>query len=352
MAIGLIEMKPQSSVATAWKPAPRQNLPIGLIQELTENPNRFGLSRVKAIRPASGGLVHHVWVIETDGGRYYAKIRGDTLSGVTEIGCEPRDIEYEAQALRLFKDLAPEHFPEVVHCDANEGLLIMTDAVAEGQSLETLLRKGEVTRQISFRLGKTLRHIHERARAVTTVIRGDREEAFSRLKLEHKLGPARHASTSAAVYRLTHNCQLVLGDPSPKNIAYHQKEDRFTFYDLEDAHLGHSSFDTGFIIGHLLLHNYLDLTSAHLIVDGFCDGYGHRAADDLAEFVAAAIFHYRLNSLIPYCISPSDAHRMFLLRNASMTLDLLGQRSLTWRDVARLLLNLTNTLPEVTHEFV
>ena len=324
--------------------------PAVLIQNLVASPGGFGLPKVKGARPMPGGLVHHVWQIETEGARFYAKIRAKRFSRVPEIHCEPRDIKYEARAISLFSNLAPDLFPRIVHSSPDDGLLIMTDVVAEGQILEKLLLAGEITPQIARCLGGTLRRIHDRAKSKRTAIRGDLETVFARTKLEHKLGPAHHPATPIAMRRLADGLQLIIGDPSPKNIAYHAQEESFTFFDLEDAHRGHPSFDTGFLIGHFLLHNYLDATTAERLVTAFWDGYKQHPDDDLAQFVAAATFHYRLNSVIPYCVSPSSLHRVPLLRNATAILTLLSRQCLTWRNLTRRILSLTNPLPEAAHD--
>lgn len=312
--------------------------PAQFVQNLIATPGQFGLAQVEAIRPASGGVVHHVWAIETRGARFYAKIRANTLSGVPEIHCEPRDVEHEAKAISLFHNLAPDLFPRLVHSDPDNGLLIMTDVVVEGHVLEELLLERAVSPQIARRLGATLRRIHECAKSEKNAIRGDREDVFACTKLEHKLGPAGHPDTPIFMQRLASGSQLIIGDASPKNIAFHSAEHRFTFFDLEDAHLGHPSFDVGFLIGHLLLHNYGDASTAERYVAAFCEGYGPHPDCDLAQFVAAATFHYRLNSIIPYCVTPSGNERVLLLGNASAILTMLSRRPLTWQQLTRRLL--------------
>jgi hypothetical protein len=322
----------------AIPPGIHQIPPAELMESLIESPERFGLPKVRSVAPATGGVVHHVWAIETDNARFYAKIRADRLVGVPEIQCEPQDIQYEAKALALFKAVAPDLFPTIVYCSPTEGVLILTDVVSDGKVLQDLLLAGAMTSKIALRLGETIRRIHDQAKLAKTEIRGQREELFARTKLEHKLGPAQHASTAVVMRRLRTDVQPIIGDLSPKNIAYHASEQRFTFFDLEDAHFGHPGFDVGFLVGHLLLHNYRDARSAEYYVNSFLNGYGQRSFDDLAQFVAAATFHYRLNSIIPYCVVPSETQRSQLLRNASAIMTRISANSVTWDEVIRNLL--------------
>lgn len=315
------------------------------MHDLIRTPERFGLPTVNGVSSVSGGVVHHVWAIETVVGRFYAKVRSDRLAGVPHIRCEPRDIEHEATALSLFAAVAPRHFPRVIHSNASDGLLIMTDVVMDGETLEQVLLAGTMTPTIAHSLGVTLREIHESAKTTRVQIRGGNETAFAVMKLEHKLGPSRHPAAVEAMRRLAAGRQLILGDPSPKNVAYHRQDRRFAFFDLEDAHHGHPSFDKGFLAGHLLLHNYLDAPGAERLVVEFCNGYGDDTDTDLAQLVGAAIFHYRLNSIIPYCVNPDAINRTRLLRNASATLTKAATRSLSWREVTQHLLDLADDSP-------
>src|SRR6266852_2384870 len=99
---------------TATDPAP-----LEIFQHVLQNPQTYGLpSTIERATPISGGVVHHVWELASEGQKYYLKIRGQQFATLP-INISPSDIQFEARAISILGSHLPDHFPQLVCCWPN-----------------------------------------------------------------------------------------------------------------------------------------------------------------------------------------------------------------------------------------
>jgi hypothetical protein len=301
-------------------------------------PARYGLADVLSCRAVAGGVVHHVWELRTSQGRMFLKVRGHCFARVPGIAAEPHDIVFEAEAIRLFGSSLPAHFPQVVCCVPEEGLLITSDVVGEGSTLEALLRQGQVSARVAGGVGRALCEVHRSGKAMAlTAFRGEREEEFYQAKLEHKLRSRRSAALEEMAREMAreHPRQLILGDPSPKNIGV-PGAGRFTFFDLDDTHRGNAVFDVGFLAGHFLLHALPDMPRALALVEAFLGGYLAEDGDGrLIKGIALGALQYRLGgTIIPYATNLPEAGKARALETIEALLSETDLAGASWKALA------------------
>lgn len=277
--------------------------PEDLVEQLRAHPADFGLDKVRSAVKESGGVVHHVYRVETGEATYYLKLRDVRFAALPQIVSRPADIAHEHTALVALAQLFPEHFPHVVSYRPGENFIEMTDVLAGGETLQRLFLDGAVAPSAMHTLGVTLRRIHEALRGLKLDLRRDAD--FYDLKLLHRLGHLKNRVIDQAVAELqaTPTRQYILGDASPKNTGL-LHNGQVIFFDLEDFHMGNLEFELGYVLGHLLLHaGAQPAGAAHPLA--FLEGYG---VDELAlanaglvMTVAVGTMLYRLNSIVvPY----------------------------------------------------
>jgi hypothetical protein len=304
------------------------------VDEVIRNPQIYGLPEVSLARVAAGGVVHFVWELNTVGEKFYLKIRGDRFARIPGIKTSPTNIAYEYKALRLLSTALPDHFPHVVHFSAPKALLITKDAIPNGEYLEKLLHTRTVTSELLVQLGKTLSKVHDATRLMSESIRENSDENFYNEKLDHKLRFRDHPVLNKFVQEMVSHepRQIIIGDPSPKNIGVNDNGARVVFFDLEDVHRGNVVFDVGFFIGHLFLHAYADNQLATGYVERFLQGYGNKGLNScLVKVIALGVILYRLDSIVPYAIDLNDEKKLLLGRTVETALNTLNFGSVTWR---------------------
>jgi hypothetical protein len=182
-----------------------------------------------------------------------------------------------------------------------------------------------------------LRRIHEAARGIPEPIRAGGDDEFFALKLQHRFGYRNNSSLNKIVRELTYDWprQIIIGDPSPKNVGVSAGGERLVFFDLEDVHRGCVVFDVGFCLGHLVLHAYPDPQQAVAHVEAFSEGYSERSLSDcgLAKAIALGTVIYRLAGMIPYPISISPEERAKLLNRTEAVLSVAQVRPMSWNDL-------------------
>jgi Phosphotransferase enzyme family len=316
------------------------NDPETIVANVVRNPLRYRLSEVTSCIPIGGGVVHHVWELQTPDGRFFLKVRGRRFARIPAIEGNPGDIAFEAKAVRLLGAEMPERFPRLIYSNSQEGVLITTDVVHEGASLETLLRQRAVRPALLEKFGNVVRAIHRRAARMENPVRGELEDEFYRAKLKHKLGSRNNPVLQELIREMSADQprQVILGDPSPKNIGVREAE-RFTFFDLEDVHRGNVVFELGFLAGHFLLHALPDAHQALAHVRAFFAGYGERALNArLVKAVALGTLQYRLGSIVPYATSLSYEEETKLLGLVEECLNTANLAAMSWEALVKWLL--------------
>ena len=187
---------------------------------------------------------------------------------------------------------------------------------------------------------RTLRKLHD-ATAFRAAIRGEREQAYFEAKLSHKIGFAEHPVLDRLVAELSSSPlprQLILGDPSPKNVGvrHHLSPEPFiVFFDLEDSHDGYAAYDFGSVVGHTILHNSFDAAKAHEQAELVVREYGPSSAPffDAVKRIALGTILYRLQSIVPYAIPFGHAEKDSLASAIRRLLHEPAIEDLSWKTV-------------------
>jgi hypothetical protein len=289
-----------------------------------------------AVAPITGGVAHRVYRIESGMDAYYLKIRGDHFVAIPTIACNPDDIIYEYRALSAFAGAVPDHFPEVLSFNGDRHYLALSDVVKDGSKLEQVLVGGSRPPEGLFELyGKTLATIQRKTANITQSVRLEGDETYYHAVLGHRYGYRKHPVLITMVDTLSHlsNRQLIMGDPAPKNMGYHQKEQHLTFFDLETAHQGNPEFDYAYGLAHAILHTIPIIESMQQAVRDFLTGYGEVSYDSqLIYQLTLGIVLYRLHSIIPYPIALSSREKAIMEAHVEQELfNITGKES--WPDI-------------------
>lgn len=263
----------------------------------------LSLPRIDEISPIMGGVAHQVFQIRSEDNRYYLKIRGDRFASIPEITCNPADIVFEYRALTALHQAAPDNFPQVLAFDEDKHYLILSDAMPNGEKLEDLFLKGEVTPTMLFNFGETLTRIHSASSSYQDAVRDGGDHVYYHTVLGHRFGYRHNPVLDSLVQSLSalDSKQLILGDVSPKNIGANNNGESFIFFDLETAHQGDVVFDYAYFLGHILVHSLASAETTLTNVESYVQGYGRHNFDDLMiKQIALGILLYRLRSVIPY----------------------------------------------------
>lgn len=297
------------------------------------------LPRVDELAPVLGGVAHHVYQITSGRERFYLKIRSDRFVRTPQITCNPADIAIEHRALTVFHQISPENFPQVLSFNQNKFYMVLSDAISNGEKLETLFLEEKVTPTMLFNLGRNLRKIHDRSRTYTQGLREDDDKARYEELLQHRFGYRHHLVLDELIDQLRKQGgrQLVLGDASPKNIGANNNGELFIFFDLETAHKGDTVFDFGYLLGHVAIHTFASPQISVEAIQSFSNGYGvHDFNEGTVKKIALGIMLYRLGSIIPYPLHLTDEQKVLAQKRIESVLSYnLGIA--TWPEVISLL---------------
>jgi len=217
----------------------------------------------------AGGVSNIVLLVEHPGGRFVLKQALPQLRVQQVWMSDLRRIFNECAALRfLGPKLAPGSIPEVLFEDRANFAFAMTAAPEGSETWKAKLMRDEVDPRIAEAVGAML----------GTLIRETWQseamaEAFGDLTIFDELRLDPYYRRLATVYpelrpyldRLIHHCQtrrvsLVHGDWSPKNIL--TKDGAAMAIDFEAVHFGDPSFDSAFVLNHLLLKTFHGIIGA------------------------------------------------------------------------------------------
>lgn len=294
-------------------------------------------SSIKVTR-VSGGLVHYIYKVTGQRGAGYLKIRGTHFSGVPEIETEPHLIGDEARALKLYNSYFPAIFPRILDFDEKAFCLVLSDVMPHQETFEDNLNNNVVRdKDIRF-LGLTIGKIHSVTSYINRPIRIEGDDSFRERQLYYLLESAGHPRLTKIVKEYKkRQTNLILGDPSPKNIGI--KNGQIGICDLENSRQCSYAFELGHIIAHLLIHNLGDQKKAERFTELFLSGYKTsksdvNISDPLLTPTMLGILLYRLNNpVIPYNLNISKKERLSYEMKARY---LLHDESLTMQKVIRL----------------
>ena len=169
----------------------------------------------------------------------------------------------ESTAMRwLAPHLPPDSVPEILFEDRENGLFAMTAAPAEAETWKDLLMRGDASAPVAEAVARML------AAMVSASWRNPEAErlfgdqtVFDQLRLDpyYRTTAARHPDLRPQFDRLlressARRVSLVHGDWSPKNFL--AGPSGVMAIDFEVIHFGDPSFDSAFLLNHLLLKSF------------------------------------------------------------------------------------------------
>lgn len=224
----------------------------------------------------AGGVSNIVLLIEHPGGQFILKQALPQLRVQQVWMSDMRRIFNECAALRsLGPKLAPGSIPAVLFEDRANFAFAMTAAPEGSETWKAKLMRGEVDPRVATAVGEML----------GTLIRETWQseamaDAFGDLTIFDELRLDPYYRHLAGIYpalrpyleQLIHNCQtrrvsLVHGDWSPKNIL--TKDGSAMAIDFEAVHFGDPSFDSAFVLNHLLLKTFHGIAGAPELATAF-----------------------------------------------------------------------------------
>jgi len=216
-------------------------------------------SRDLTCRELGGGVSNTVILVDNPPGeRFVLKQALPQLRVEKEWLADRSRIFRERDALEVAAELLPSSWvPEILWSDDDNFVYAMQAFSLEAQSWKERLLSGDLNpvfaRRVGVALGLTIRNSW-RSRDLQERF-GDRT-AFEQLRGDPYYGEIarRHPSIAQAVADWRGRdvqVGLVHGDWSPKNILV--DDDRLIFIDYECAHFGDPTFDSAFVLNHLIL---------------------------------------------------------------------------------------------------
>lgn len=284
----------------------------------------------------TGGLVSYVYRVKGEQETGIVKVKGEYLAKLPHIPIDPKDIEYEWTTLQFLSQIEPETFPQPLAFDRDTSMILMSDIMPSGQTLETRLETHGVDQAEIIVLGTTVARIHRKIAHIETPIRDSGDEEIYSADLHRRLGYQNHPVLNNVVDQLnTLPKQLILADLSPKNIG-RGEDGQITICDLEFFYQGHLQYAYGYLAGHILLHTLDDPDRSEAFLPSLIDGY--QAEDKKTDFdsmllkrIALGSALYRLsNAVIPYNISLTPEQRV---QKANKAFELLEKDTLSWTDI-------------------
>lgn len=259
----------------------------------------------------SKGLVHWVYKIQGSQKTAYLKLRRNFFYKVPQIKTEPSLIKSEAVALRVFHSYFTHIFPEILIFNQKKNYLLLSDVTKGTSNFEHKLNTNKVKKGDFYVLGKTIGSIHLATRHVLVPIRSGGDLDFRNKQLFYLLGFLDHPALNFAIEehkRLPTN--LILGDPSPKNIYI--QDNQIGICDLENSHQGSRVFEQAHLVAHIIIHN-LTNPNVRIFVSESLRGYRKSGLqinirNSLLIRTVIGLLLYRLASpVIPYNIPTNEA---------------------------------------------
>lgn len=232
---------------------------------LTAYLRRVGLVAVDepiAIQPLTGGVSSDVVRIVTPRQRFVLKQALPQLKVKEDWRADTRRNCLERLAMEAIGTKEASFVPKILYADDQETLYAMEDI--PGALWKQVLLDGQVDSDIASALGRFLARVHRMGSERPHWIHPfDDKSLFYELRISpyfeflQQRYPAWHDDLASVIGPMMESAvALVHGDFSPKNILLRPlNEDRVqpVVLDWEVTHVGHPSFDIGFMVNHLLL---------------------------------------------------------------------------------------------------
>lgn len=312
-----------------------EHIPSHIHALIDSDPFLQSLPSIENITPVVGGVAHRVFEIQSPDEKYYLKVRGDHFVQIPEIACDPADIAVEHRALSRYNTIIPSYFPKVLSFSPDSYYMVLSDAFPGGDRFEDLLLNESATLQLIESFGHALAQIHQATSSVVDPIRFPNDRNYYHTVLGHRFGYRNNQHLDALVEVLSSRPQkqLILGDPSPKNLGVSNSGEQLIFFDLETAHIGDPVFDYAYALSHVLLHHIHKPETVPDVISSYQSGYGdHGFEYDVVKKITLGIILYRCKSIVPYPLLVTDVQRL-RLEECSEKLLAYDLTNVLWEDI-------------------
>jgi len=214
------------------------------------------------VRELGGGVSNIVSLIEGPGIRWVAKQSLGKLRVKDDWRSSRERVFREAAVIQALGPVLDGAVPQVVHVDRANFLYLMTAAPPGSVVWKQLLLDGQVRCEIAETAGRLLAALikaSQREPAFKRQFAG--RTVFGELRIDpyYRTAAARHPDAREALERLIEDSwkiqsSLVHGDYSPKNMLV--RGDSVFLIDFEVVHWGDPSFDSAFLLNHLMLKSF------------------------------------------------------------------------------------------------
>jgi 5-methylthioribose kinase len=221
-------------------------------------------------RSLGGGISNQVIMVAWTGGCFVVKQPREKLNVEMDWPADLRRIHIEADGLRTYRRLMVESdldwasAPTVHHEDFEEHIIAMECIPSEKTGMwKTELLEGDVDLKVAERLGILLGKVQSLASKDPHVSsRFSFKEHFDELRIDpyHRTAASRNPDVSNIILKeadrvYSEEITIVHGDYSPKSVLVNRSGlgAQLWLFDMEVAHWGDPSFDTGFMLNHLFI---------------------------------------------------------------------------------------------------
>lgn len=235
--------------------------------------NRIGMIPEDAkptARSLGGGISNQVIMVEWDDDCLVVKQPREKLNVEMDWPADLRRIHIEADGLRTYRRLLEESdldwasAPAVHHEDFEEHIIAMECIPSEKTDMwKTELLGGDVDIEVAQRLGTLLGKVQFLASKDPNLrSRFSFKQHFDELRIDpyHRTTASRNPDVAKIILKeadrvYSEGITIVHGDYSPKSVLVNRsgRGAQLWLFDMEVAHWGDPSFDTGFMLNHLFI---------------------------------------------------------------------------------------------------
>lgn len=214
------------------------------------------------ITQLGGGVSNDVFKVESSKGSAVFKQALAKLRVKDDWFISPERSNVEKDCLKLMRRiLGSKYAPKVVFEDEANFVFAIEFAPQGAEMWKKKLLRGEVDLNIAREVAQVLAKLHNETFEKQEVLsRFDQQQSFVDCRVDpyFRTIAQRHPELADQIRHeidriLTLKKVLVHGDYSPKNILTSPGATKIWLLDAEAAHLGDPTFDTGFLLNHILL---------------------------------------------------------------------------------------------------
>jgi 5-methylthioribose kinase len=273
---------------------------------------------VKKIEFIDEGVMNFVYKVPTSKGIFYFKQALKIAKDHERIGSDLASIPYlrimyEKTYMDKIKAFLPEDIkiPEIVYCDKENNILVMTDVAGDGRLLQYVLLDGIFDAKAASCIGKYLGIATKCTYNKNNIIRSSREDDLEEWKVKLNMrtkGITEGMNSQQISVEVCNELGVIFEDAlknytydvavnlscSPKNI-FQRQDGTIGVIDFEMASgVGDPAFDMGFVLGHYFIFSILSG-----VTDESVESFNHMINSHLKEIELLA-FEGFMKRMIKY----------------------------------------------------